>query len=278
MFDISSNDTCAGDNSDLTKRDTGKTMNSLENDLIKCPTLLAGMSHEMRTHMNAIVAFSFLMKENCSRSPENEEYSNQILKSCEQLLGLFDSFLDSAIIDTGNSKADSKICKLDNLLDDLLSEFRDIIMKEGHKEVELISEVQFNNSAEISIDKNRIFRVIRSLFHNSIRNTKSGYVRIGYFFRDEMLTFSILDSGQGYFKCKEFLHSEDLNESLAKHNDTYAAINLTLARKIIQMLGGSIRIECNGLAGTGIYFSVPAQLKTNANVIGNKYVNTMIAI
>ena len=39
---------------------------------------------------------------------EREEFSNQILNSCEQLIELFDSFLDSAIIDTGNSKADYK--------------------------------------------------------------------------------------------------------------------------------------------------------------------------
>ena len=40
-------------------------MNSMKNNMINCPTILTGMSHEMRTHMNAIVAFSFLMKENC---------------------------------------------------------------------------------------------------------------------------------------------------------------------------------------------------------------------
>ena len=32
-------------------------MNSMKNNMINCPTILTGMSHEMRTHMNAIVAF-----------------------------------------------------------------------------------------------------------------------------------------------------------------------------------------------------------------------------
>ena len=44
-------------------RDMEKGMNSFKNNMINCPTLIAGMSHEMRTHMNAIVAFSYLMKE-----------------------------------------------------------------------------------------------------------------------------------------------------------------------------------------------------------------------
>jgi signal transduction histidine kinase len=278
MIDLPTNDLSAGEKSQMKISDIGNRMTSMKNNITNCPTILKGMSHEMRTHMNAIVAFSFLMKENCCNNFEREEFSKQILSSCEQLIGLFDSFIDSAIIDTGNSKADSKICKLDNMLDDLLSEFREIIRKEGHKDLELVTEIQFSNSAEVFIDKNRVFRVIRSLFHNSIKNTKSGYIKLGYYFRDDKLTFYVLDSGQGYFKCKEFLHTEDMNESLVQHNDTYTAINITLAKKLIQMLGGAIWIECNGLTGAGIYFSIPAKMVASSDVNVNKYVNTMIAI
>ena len=278
MFNLSDNDACAGGDSDLNKEDKGIVMNSLKNILINCPAFLTGMSHEMRTHMNAIVAFSFLMKESDCNDPEKEEFSKQILNSCEQLIGLFDSFFDSAIIDTGNSKSESKNCKLDNILDDLLSEFREILLKEEQNNLELITEIQFSKNAEVFIDTNRVFRVIRSLFHNSIKNTKSGYIKIGYYFRDDKLTFYVLDSGQGYFKSREFLHSEDLNESLLSHNDTYTAINIILAKKIIQMLGGTIWIECNGLTGTGIYFSIPAKVLINSDIKINKFTNSMIAI
>jgi light-regulated signal transduction histidine kinase (bacteriophytochrome) len=164
------------------------------------------------------------------------------------------------------------------MLDDLLSEFREVLRREGQKDLELISEVQFSNSSEIFIDKYRVFRVIRSLFQNSVKNTKSGYIKIGYYFRDDNVTFYVLDSGQGYFKCKEFLHTEDLNESLIQHNDMYTAINITLAKKLIQMLGGTIWIECNALTGAGIYFSVPAKMIATTDIKINKYVNTMIAI
>jgi signal transduction histidine kinase len=65
---------------------------------------------------------------------------------------------------------------------------------------------------------------------------------------------------------------------LTKYNDTSTAINLTLAKKLILMLGGTMWIECNGLAGTGIYFSVPSKIAGNSDIDINKYVNTMIAI
>jgi K+-sensing histidine kinase KdpD len=253
-------------------------MDSSRNNLINCPAVLKGMSHEMRTHMNAIVAFSFLMKENCKNSTDGEEFSDQILSSCDQLIKLFDSYLDSAIVETGNSKIETKICKVDNILDELISDFRDELKTIPNNDLELITEIQFNNSKEVNLDRSKIFRIIRSLFQTSLNNTSSGYIKIGYYLGNDELTFYVLDSGQGYFKCKDFIQSNDLNELVHRHNDTYAAINITLAKNLIQLLGGTIRIECNGLTGSGIYFTVPAKVVSNATFSINNCVKTMIAI
>jgi K+-sensing histidine kinase KdpD len=278
MFDLPANVSGAAAITELRTGKEKEAMDPSKNSMINCPTMLTGMSHEMRTHMNAIVAFSFLMKENCSSETDREEFSKQILSSCDQLILLFDSFLDTAIIETGNSKADAKAYKLDNMLDDLFTEFREVINKEVPSGLELVTEIRYSNSVGVLIDRNKITRIIRSLFQNSIKNTKTGYIKIGYYFSDEKVTFYVLDSGQGYFKCKEFLHTEDLNESLLLHNDTYSAINITLAKKLIQMLGGTFWIECNGLTGAGIYFSIPSKKVECPDINVNKFVNTMIAI
>ena len=247
-------------------------------NMINCPTLLTGMSHEMRTHMNSIVAFSFLMNNNGFDDNEKKEFSNHILSSCEQLMHLFDNFLDSAIIDAGNSKTDLRKCKMSEILDDLLTEFRVVLKREDHKELVLVLENQLSDQVEIYIDSNRVARVISSLFQNALYNTKSGYIKIGYYFRDSTMVFYVLDSGQGYLKCKEFLQTENLNDSLSRHNDTCSAINLMLARKLIILMGGTVWIESNGLSGTGMYFSVPVKEAGKSKVLINKYLNSKIAI
>ena len=247
-------------------------------NMINCPTILTGMSHEMRTHMNSIVAFSFLMNNSGFNENEKEEFSNHILTSCEQLMYLFDNFLDSALIDTGNSKTDLRKCKISNILDDLLAEFRVILKREDHQELVLILENQLSDQVEIFIDSNRVARVIRSLFQNALYNTKSGYIKIGYYFKDNNMIFYVLDSGQGYLKCKEFLQTENLTDSLSRHNDTCSAINLTLARKLIILMGGKVWIESNGLSGTGMYFSVPAREAGKLKVLFNQFQNPKITI
>jgi K+-sensing histidine kinase KdpD len=269
-----------GKGSDGIRSDAGNDkVDSLHtNCMIKCPTILTGMSHEVRTHMNAIVAFSYLMNRDSSDNKEREEFSNQILASCGQLIGLLDNFLDSAIIDSGSQNTDLRKCRLSSILDELLSEFREIVKREGSQDVVLVTESSMDESNDVIIDSDRVFRVIRALFQNSLKNTKSGYIKIGYEFRDNIVTFHVLDSGQGYFKCKEFLHTEDLNESLAKFNDTVSAVNITLAKKLISVLGGTVRLECNGLTGTGFYFSIPVKKAGSPDININNYINPMIAI
>jgi signal transduction histidine kinase len=247
-------------------------------NMINCPTILSGMSHEMRTHMNSIVAFSFLMNNGACNDDDRKEFTNHIMSSCEQLMVLFDNFLDSAIIDTGNSKAEPSSCNLGNLLDDLLSEFRVIMKRDDSDDLVLVHENQAIINSEVCIDANRISRVIRNLFHNALSNTASGYIKIGYYFRDGNVTFYVLDSGHGYEKCRDFLLTDNLNESLRKHNDTGSAITLTLARKLVMLMGGTIWAESNGLSGTAMYFSVPAREAETTHVSINKYSNTRIAI
>ena len=164
------------------------------------------------------------------------------------------------------------------LLNDLLSEFRVIIKREDLDELVLIQENQTMKNPELYIDANRVSRVIRNLFLNALSNTGSGYIKIGYYFRDGNVTFYILDSGHGYEKCRDFLLTDNLNESLRRHNDTSSAINLTLTRKLVTLMGGKIWAESNGLAGTAMYFSIPAKEIVSANVSINKYSNTRIAI
>lgn len=241
-------------------------------------SVLTGMSHEIRTQMNAVVAFSFLLSKDEYAKEEREDFGNQILQACEQLIELLDNFLDSAIIDTGNSKAETRRGKPENFLEEVISEFRDTLRKDKYKDILLVTENQIVNREDFLMDTGKIKRVIRNLFQISLSNTRSGYIKTGYNIRDGLFNFFILDSGMGYFKNREFFETSDLSTSLSKFNDLYSAINIMLVRKIISLLGGSVRLECNGLTGTGIYFSVPAGVAESNDASAKKSIKTMITI
>ncbi|HVN58896.1 MAG TPA: HAMP domain-containing sensor histidine kinase [Bacteroidales bacterium] len=246
--------------------------------MINSPTILSGMSHEMRTHMNSIVAFTFLMNNGNSSEEDRMEFSRHILSSCDQLMILFDNFLDSAVIDTGSSKAEPGKYNINSLVDELLSEFRLILKREELDDLVLIQENHAVSNTDFNIDANRVSRVIRTLFLNALSNTSSGYIKVGHQFRDGNISFYVLDSGHGFEKCRDLLQSENINEALQKYNDTTSAVNLTLARKLVHLMGGKIWIESNGFAGTGVYFTIPVRETISSQVSINKYSNTKIAI
>lgn len=278
MFDISAHSKGETGETGQVRKDAGKITESFNQNVVSCPSILSGMSREMRTEMNAIVAFSFLLNKKDYSDVEREEFSEHIYASCEKIISLFDNFLDFAVIDTGNSRSESGICNPNEVFNDLFTEFREFLKQERFKDVILVAENQSFSNAEYLIDMNRVTRVIRNLFRNALNNTISGYIKVGYNLMNDRFTFHILDSGQGYFKCKEFLVTQDLARSLTRYNDISAAVNMALTRKLIQLMKGSIWIECNGLTGSGIYFSVPAGIAVDAENPVTKFSNTMSAI
>jgi len=250
----------------------------ISTNIISCPTLLSGMSHEMRTYMNSIVAFSFLMNSDNFSPEEKKEFSNQILNSCEQLISLFDNFFDSAIIDTGNLKAELRPCNLDTLIEELMSEIREIMKRYDSKNLVLILENHVHVKEELLIDTIRVMRVLRNLFQNAVCNTKSGYIKVGYRFNENELVFYVKDTGNGFEKSADFLSTDNLQEALQRHNDTTSAINLTVAKKMVKLMGGNIWVETNGNSGSALFFNVPVKIAEASQIKISQYTNTRIAI
>lgn len=252
---------------------TGNGLNMLNN-----PEILTGMSHEMRTHMNAIVAFSFLMNNNESGEEERKEFSNYIINSCEQLLVLFDNFLDSAIIDTGNSINDLRKCDLNDLIMDQMSDLRTLMTRYDNKTVELILDDKCIKPGSVYIDINKVSRVIRNLFQNALESTNNGYIRIGYNIDSDKITFHVLDSGQGFQNSNKFINSRIEDNLNGNAVDTKAAVNLILARKLVALMQGKIWVEKNGVTGTGAYFSLPLKEQLSTNGTGKREIRTRMAI
>jgi K+-sensing histidine kinase KdpD len=229
--------------------------------------LLKGMSHEMRSHMNSIVGFSSLMERNCQQNPETKEYSNIILNSCNQLISLFQNYLDSAMLETANSQVRLMKCSISSIIENSFSEFRETMAIENKNGIVLLAEEHLNDKSEILIDYSKVSRIIRSLFQNALNNTKSGYIKLGYYISDRNITFYILDTGQDSSQSREFLYTDDMDKSLTKYYDTTTAINIILAKKSVQVLGGKIWIDSNEVIGTGVYFSVPYKdIETSENL------------
>lgn len=275
MFDLFGHMKGDSDDPVPVQRDQARNGDQLIEPVSGCSIVLTELSREMRTQMNAIVAFSFMMNKKEYCETEREEFSNHIYNSCEQIISLFDNFLDSAIIDAGNSVSEQGVVHTGALFADLFSEFREILKRERYKDILLVTDHMACQSADCLFDANRVTRVIRNFFLIALSNTRSGYIKVGFNIVDGQLKFCITDSGQGYQKCREFLQSRDMSESLRKYTDIHLAVSMALARKLIRMMDGSLWIENNGRTGSSIYFSIPVTAASNSDNSLNKFSSTM---
>lgn len=233
--------------------------------------LLTGLSQEIRSQMNLIVGFSFLIEQNYTNENENEGYSNQIYNSCNRIMWLFDSFLETAILDSCNTNMDIRKCNLNSILDKLNSDFRDMLKQETNNTKLLVSEVSCSCLSDIYIDSVKLSKVIQTLFKNAVYNTKSGHIKFGHNFSHGNLTFYIMDPSHSHIKYEEFLYTDNLDKSLSKFDDPGSAINIMLAKKIVYMMGGKIWTDSPVSGGTGMYFSVPVQVAEISKIPIDKY-------
>ncbi|MEZ4999491.1 MAG: HAMP domain-containing sensor histidine kinase [Bacteroidales bacterium] len=182
-----------------------------------------------------------------------KEYNHHIINSCEQLITLFDNFLDSALIDTelpGDNIAKHRINKI---LEKLAIELNSSIRKFDKEGVSLVYDDKAEND-ELFVDEEKINRVFKNLFYNAIEYTSSGYIKIGYKKRANSVIFYVLDSGNGYHLNKELLSTDSLTNYMVKHNNTVNTIGLILAHKLIINMGGELWIEPNGVNGSVCIF------------------------
>ncbi len=257
---------------------TGATRQKKMNQMITKPDILAGVSHEVRTQMNSIVAFSYLLNNTRFSDLERREFSEQIITSCEQLIGLFENFFDTAALESGSAKENLKETDATRLFESMTSNFRVLLRKKGKDNVVLIQEDNLPSKLMVRMDTARMTRIVSNLFRNALDNTFSGFIKVGCTFGDEKITFHVKDSGQGYQRSSDLLLSENPEIQHSDSQDTYSAMNLILARNLISALEGTIRVETNDAGGTSVFVSLPARESPGLKIITGTSSENKIAI
>ncbi|MDX2415446.1 MAG: HAMP domain-containing sensor histidine kinase [Bacteroidales bacterium] len=254
MFNDNRNKELSTNSKVSVKQDTGKTCDNTTT-ILGSPEILTGLSHEVRTYMNSIVAFSFLQSNDQCNTAERQEYTNHVLNSCDQLINLFDNFLDSALLESEEPYSVLAKSDLNLFLQDLSIELNSSLSRFDKDNVSLVLEEQ-PSKEEVYIEEEKIIRVITNLFHNALEHTNSGYIKLGYTKRDGQIVFYVIDSGNGYNLNKVLLSGKTLAKRYVTNNNTFTTLGLILAQKLVNNMGGDLWIETNGVNGSGIYFSI----------------------
>ncbi len=240
-------------------------------NMLNTPSILTGLSHEVRTYMNSIVAFTFLSNNETCSDEERREYNNHIMNSCDQLITLFDNFLDSALIDSEVPRSTITKVRLKDLLKGLLDELDNSLNRFDKKNVTLIMDERSGDDF-MYIDREKINRVLKNLLFNAMETTESGYIKIGYIRHRNRVEYYVIDSGNGYTRNSELLNCKNLGKYINRYQNTFTTVSFILTQKLIESMGGRYWIKPNGDDGSCIYFSIP-----DHGIIKNEKSNSILS-
>ncbi len=221
---------------------------------------LANMSHEIRTPLNAILGFIDLLKEK-EQDTEKLKYINTIQNSSNALLGVINDILDFSKIESGNlfiEKINFNTYDEFNTLADL---FR---AKASEKNISLTLHLNHNDmpSALIS-DPLRIKQVISNLLSNAIKFSKqNGRVDLYIEHKNGYLNVAVEDNGIGIpeEKQQDIFKAFSQAESSTTRKYGGTGLGLSISSRLVEMLGGELKLYSNPGVLTRFYFSIPVEI------------------
>lgn len=218
---------------------------------------LANMSHELRTPLNGIIGFSELIRDEAT-DDETRENADIIEKSSRHLLELVNSILDIAKIEAGAMTLSVQPVKLAALVTEAAAVHQSAALAKG---IGLINRIGEDCPETIQADPLRLRQVLHNLLSNAVKFTEKGEVSLSVERMPGHVVFRVADTGAGI--PEDMLHAifEKFRQvdSFLTRSHSGTGLGLTLARHLVELMGGTIGVESTLGQGTVFHFTLPCQ-------------------
>jgi len=233
---------------------------------------LANMSHELRTPLNAIIGFSEMLADSTFGEMNGRQlkYANNISSSGKHLLQLINDILDLTKIEAG------KMQLLRSTFDpaETFQSLRSILKTLANKKRITLEFIASPGLPQLFADEAKFKQVMYNLLSNAIKFTPEGGVvsvtaSIHSKFEKasavpstkpqpgDCLRIAVADTGIGIHPKDHqriFLEFEQVDSSYGRQQQG-TGLGLALTRRIIEMHGGRIWVESEGVEGKGSKFT-----------------------
>ncbi len=228
-----------------------------ENDRLKT-AFLANLSHEIRTPMNGIIGFSEMLARNEITHEKRKFYSDVIINSSRQLLGIVNDVLEIARLETG---------QVETLLEPVsVSELMRYIQGTYQPKCQ-VKKLAFecrthNNTGDFVLvsDRQKLHQILSYLIDNAIKFTHRGEVRLEIESHNEnQIVFKVYDTGIGIPEnMREKIFERFCQaDSGATREFGGTGLGLTIARNLAELLHGTISLESELHKGSVFSLTIP---------------------
>jgi signal transduction histidine kinase/purine-cytosine permease-like protein/ActR/RegA family two-component response regulator len=223
---------------------------------------VVGLSHELRSPLNAISGYAQLLEQDTSLQSKPRDQVRVVRRSADHLSGLIDGILDISKIEAGRLYLSRDEVRLHDFLDQLVGMFR---LQAAAKSIDFIFKRPVFLPIAVFADEKRLRQILINLLSNAIKFTQTGSVQFIVHYRSPVAEFEIIDTGPG-------IQPDDLERIFAPFErgalgvaqpQTGTGLGLTISRLLAGVMGGDIKVESK--VGTGSIFRVKMLLSEVTN-------------
>lgn len=226
---------------------------------------LANTSHELRTPLHGIVglADALLTAPEGGLSQRARESLNLISVSGRRLATLVNDLLDFSQIKQRQIKFQPVSVELRPMVQLVLALNKPML---GKKNVELMNEVE-PQLPKIYCDELRLQQILQNLIGNAVKFTQAGRISVSAEVEGRSILVRVVDTGIGIpsAKLQRIFNSFEQADGSISRIYGGTGLGLTITKQLVEMQGGTIRVDSQPDIGTTFVFKLPVADVSEAN-------------
>jgi hypothetical protein len=238
-------------------------------------SFLANISHEIRTPLNSVVGFANLLLSNDLANDVKEEYIEHINHNSEKLLQIIGDIIDLSRLESAQIEITYEEASVNAIINEIVEDARKVIKRNEKSIIINIKNLLEIDSDLVFTDRIWLKRVLNHLMDNAVKFTLEGYIQLTYGKENENLVFRIRDTGIGINKENLNHIFEEFRQEIDGHHRPFEGlgVGLTLAKEVIERMGGRIYVQSEKGVGSEFSFSLPYRPAGGSTRIKSKLIS-----
>lgn len=222
--------------------------------------LLANVSHDMRTPLNAIMGYAEILEEGVygQITPQQKKATDEILRSAGVLLEFISNLLDRAQLESGKLKLHIRPIAPREFVAEIQPQFEILATAKG---LSWHCKVAEDVPQQLLGDRYWLRQIVFNLVSNAIKFTDEGGVWLLVFRRQDQWGFQVTDTGPGISPGSQarifnaFERVSDGHVGSAKG----VGLGLSIVKELALLMGGDVTMESTTDQGSSFTVTLPLQ-------------------